>query len=247
MLVHLVEAVEHRAEVVRADGEHRGEANRRAHGIAATHPIPEGEHVGGVNAELGYLLRIGRDGDEMLRDGLLVAAQSVEQPLARALGIGHGLQRREGLGGNDEQRLGRVEVAGRLNEVNAVNVGDEAEGHRPLAVMFERFVGHDRPEVGAADADVDDVADALAGVALPRAAPDAVGEVGHLVEHGMDLGHNVLAVHNDGGVLGRSQGDVQDGAVLGEVDLVPAEHRVNALAQAGLRGQLHEQLEGPGR
>ena len=39
---------------------------------------------------------------------------------------------------------------------------------------------------------------ALAGVALPLPAADPVGEVGHLVEHGMDLGHHVLAVHDDG-------------------------------------------------
>jgi hypothetical protein len=164
--------------------------------------------------------------------------------LRGALGIGHGLQRGEGLGGDDEQRLAGVEVAGRFHEVGAVDVGNEPEGHVPLAVMPERFVGHDRPEVGAADANVDDVADALAGVALPPAAPDAVAEVGHLVEHGMHLGDNVLAVHEDGGVFRRAQGHVQNGAVLREVDLVPAEHRVNALAQAGFGGQLHEQLEG---
>ena len=111
--------------------------------------------------------------------------------------------------------------------------------------MSERLVGHDRPEVRAADADVDDVADALAGVALPRAASDAADELGHLVQHGVHLGHHVLAVHEDGGVLRRAQGDVQHGAVLGEVDLVPAEHGINAVAQAGFLGQLHEQLEGP--
>ena len=244
VLVHLVEAVEHRAEVLRADGEHGREANRRVHRIAPAHPVPEAEHVGGVDAELGHLLRIGRDGDEMLRHGALVPAQSLEQPIARALGIGHGLQRREGLGRHDEQRLRRVEVAGRLHEINPVNVGDEPEGHCPLAVMLERFVGHDRPEVRAADADVDHVADALAGVALPRAAADAVGEVGHLVEHGMHLGDDVLAVHDDGSVFRRAQGDVQHGAVFREVDLVPAEHRVHALAQAGFGRQLHEQLEG---
>ena len=126
----------------------------------------------------------------------------------------------------------------------AVHVGDEAEGQGALAVMPERFVGHHRPEVGAADADVDDVANALAGVALPRAAAHAVGEVGHLVEHRMDLGHHVLAVHDDGGVPRRAQGDVQHGAILGDVDLVAAEHGVDARAQAGFSGQLHEQLEG---
>ena len=113
-----------------------------------------------------------------------------------------------------------------------------------LAVMPERLVGHHRPEVGAANADVDHVADALAGMALPRAAPDAVGEVGHLVEHGVDLGDNVLAVHDDGSVLRRAQGHMQHGAVLREVDLLPAEHGVDALAQAGFRRQLQQELEG---
>ena len=32
---------------------------------------------------------------------------------------------------------------------------------------------------------------------VPVAAADAVGEVGHLVQHGVDLGHHVLAVDDD--------------------------------------------------
>ena len=68
VLVHLMEAVEHRAEILRADGEHRREADGRIHRIAAADPIPEPEHVGGVDAELRHLLRIRRDGDKMLRD-----------------------------------------------------------------------------------------------------------------------------------------------------------------------------------
>ena len=38
--------------------------------------------------------------------------------------------------------------------------------------------------------------------------------------------------------LRRAQRDVQHGAVLGDVDLLAAEHRVDPLAQAGLLGQL---------
>ena len=34
-------------------------------------------------------------------------------------------------------------------------------------------------------------------VCLPRAAADPLGEVGHLVEHGVHLGHDVLAVDHD--------------------------------------------------
>ena len=41
--------------------------------------------------------------------------------------------------------------------------------------MLERLISHDRTEIGAAYADIDDVADALAGMAPPVAAADAVG------------------------------------------------------------------------
>ena len=110
--------------------------------------------------------------------------------------------------------------------------------------MLERLVGHHRPQVGAANADVDDVADALAGVALPLAAADAVGEVGHLVEHGVDLRHDILAVHEDGCSFGRAQGHVQHGALLRDVDFLAAEHGVDPRSQAGFLGQLEQQLEG---
>src|SRR5262249_44889518 len=83
-------------------------------------------------------------------------------------------------------------VSDGFREVGAVDVGDEPERHGALAVVAERLVGHDRPQIRAADADVDDVADALSGVALPGAALYALGEVGHLVEHGVDPRHDVL-------------------------------------------------------
>ena len=161
---------------------------------------------------------------------------------SRALcGVGHRLQRREGLRRDDEQRLRRIEIADRFGEVGAVDVRDEPERQVAVAVVLERLVGHDRPEVGAADADVDDVADALAGVALPLAAADAVGEVGHLVEHGVDLRHDVLAVHHDRGVSRRAQRHVQHRAVFRDVDLLAAEHGVDPLAQAGLLRQLQQE------
>ena len=119
-----------------------------------------------------------------------------------------------------------------LGEVGAVDVGDEAEGEVALAVVLERLVGHHRAEVRAADADVDDVADGLAGVALPLAGADAVGEGGHLVEHRVDVGDDVFSVDEDALAFGRAQRDVQDGAVFGDVDLVAAKHGVD-FARAG--------------
>ena len=130
MLVHLVEAGQHRAEVVRADREHGREADRRIHRIAAADPVPEAEHVGGVDAELRDFLGVGRDGDEVLGD--------------------RGLRRRPGRPATSRARVcalvmvssvvkvleemmnsvsAGVEIAHRLGEIGAIDVGDEAERH----------------------------------------------------------------------------------------------------------------------
>ena len=71
-----------------------------------------------------------------------------------------------------------------------------------------------------------------------------IGEVGHLVEHGMDLGHHVLAVDDDGCAFRGAQGHVQDGPLLGDVDLLAPEHGIDPRSQAGFLGQLEEELQG---
>ena len=71
-------------------------------------------------------------------------------------------------------------------------------------------------------------------MALPCAAAHPLGKVRHLVEHGVDVGHDIVAVVNDGRAARRAQRYVQHRAVLRDVDLVAAEHRVDPLAQPGL-------------
>ena len=111
--------------------------------------------------------------------------------------VGHRLQRREGLRGDDEKRLGWVEIADRFRKVGAIHVGNEPEGHVPIAVMLERLVRHHRTEIGSTDTDVNDVANALAGMTFPGAAPDTIAEIRHLVEHSVDGGHDVFTVYHD--------------------------------------------------
>jgi hypothetical protein len=108
----------------------------------------------------------------------------------------------------------------------------------------ERLIGHDRTEVGAADADVDDVPDALTSVAFPLAAPDALREVRHLAENGVDLGHHILTVHNDGCPCRGPEGHMQDGPLLRDVDLLAAEHGIDPGAKPGFFCQLKKKLEG---
>ena len=175
------EAGEHLAELLGTDGDHQREADRGVVRVAAADPVPELEHVGGVDAELRDLRRRwstprrsawrrptrrhrARRGASSRALRALVSVSSVVNVFDD----------------DDEQRLGRVEVVGGLPEVGAVDVGHEPERHVAPAEVAERVVGHVRAEVGAADADVDDVADALAGVAGPLPAAHPLGEVGHL-------------------------------------------------------------------
>ena len=177
--------------------------------------------------------------------GLPAASPSPASSQSRAVRrVGQRLERRERLRADDEQRLLGLEVAHRFPEVGAVDVAHEAERQVALGEVAQRLVGHRGPEVGAADPDVDDVADPLARVPGPRAAADPVGEVGHLLQDGVDLGDDVGAVDLDVLAFRRPQRHVEDGPVLGDVDLLAREHRVDAGPQPGPLGEREEQPHG---
>ena len=98
---------------------------------------------------------------------------------------------------------------GRLDEIGAVDIRDEAEGDVALAVVAQRLIGHDGSQIGPANADIDHRADALAGVAGPRATADAIGEGRHFLQDGVDIRHDILAVDHDDCAFRRAQRDVQ--------------------------------------
>src|SRR5262249_1310044 len=79
----------------------------------------------------------------------------------------HRFKCRESFRRDGEESFCRREILNGLGEVRAVNVGDEPTRHGALAVMLQRFVGHDRPKVGAAATNID-VANRSAGVGLSR-------------------------------------------------------------------------------
>ena len=199
--------------------------------------------LGDEKAVAKHFVAVSTNAAEVSKFGI-DTAKFREAPLPRAVRVGHGFEGRKSFRRDDEERLFGVEIDGGFGEVGSVYVGDEAEGHVALAVVAQRFVSHDWAEVGASDADVDDVLDALAGVAFPFAAADAVGEGRHAVEDFVDLGNDVFAVNYDACAFGGAQSDVQDGAVFGDVDLVAAEHGFDVRLEAALFGQLQQQLQG---
>ncbi len=110
--------------------------------------------------------------------------------------------------------------------------------------MAKRLVGHDRPEIGSADTDVDDVADAFAGCPKPAAFADGSCEGGHAVENLMHQGDNVVAINNDLGRLWVTEGGVQNRALLGDVDLFTTEHLVDVRFEVSFIGEGEEQRQG---
>ena len=225
MLVHGVGAVEQFIEPLRAEIDHDRQTDRRPQAVAAANPVPEAEHVGGVDPELRDFRLVGRNGDEVLRDRRLVL-HVVQQPGAGGSGVGQGFLGREGLGGDDEQGRAGIEPPHRLRDVGAVHVGDEMQVQVAVAIGLQRLRHHVRPQVGAADADVDDIGDAPPVMAFPGAVANGAGEAGHPLQHAAHVRHDIDAIDHDGPVGAVAQCGVEHRAVLRRVDLFPGEHAV---------------------
>ena len=105
------------------------------------------------------LLGVGGDGDEVLGDRRLVAAAraSAQSRAVRALVIVSSVVK------VFEETMNSVSAGSRSRVASTKSVPSTLETKRKVmsrrAVVAQRLVGHHRAEVGAADADVDDVAD----------------------------------------------------------------------------------------
>ena len=137
---------------------------------------------------------VGRDGDEVLRDrGFVLGAR--QEPLARRARVGHRFLRREGLRRDREERRRRVQRSRSVSARCAPSTFDTKCVRGPSCVYgVSACVTIAGPEIRSADADVDDVGDAQAGVAEPRAAAHRLGERAHVIERGAHVGHHVAAV-----------------------------------------------------
>ena len=98
----------------------------------------------------------------------------------------------------------------------------------------QRADDHARAEIGAADADIDDVGDPLAGETAPVAAVDALAEALQAREHRPHFRRRAGA---------GAQGHVADGAALGVVDPLAGQHLLFPAVDVGSPGQRVEQGE----
>jgi hypothetical protein len=75
----------------------------------------------------------------------------------------------------------------------------------------------------------------------PRA--DLVGELRDPLQDAADLGHDVVAVDQDGGVAAVAQGGVEHSTVLGRVDRLAREHPPPPALEVGGPGELDQQVD----
>jgi len=109
--------------------------------------------------------------------------------------------------------------------------------------MAKRLIGHDRSKIGTANADVDDIPDAFAGIPRPLAGAHAIGKSRHPTQHRVDFGDHIFAVDHDRRILRRTQSHVEHGATFGDVDFLTAEHGLRPGAEAAFLRQLEEQRQ----
>ena len=194
VLVHLVGAVEHLLEMAVADGERNRQADRRPQRIAAADPVPEHEHV---------LRR---------RCRTAVTSRSLVEMATKCFAMAASSFARARNHSRADRALAMVSCVVNVFDaiVNSVVAGCSGRSvsarwapstfetkcvRGPVVrVRRQRLRHHGRAEIRSADADVDDVGDAQAGVAEPRAAANRFGERAHVIERGPHIGHHVAAV-----------------------------------------------------
>ena len=178
-------------------------------------------------------------------DGAL-GLELLEHPGLDLAGVGEGLERGEGLGNDDHERGLGIQALKLLGLVVGVDVGDIAAVDTGVGIGTQSLVSHDRAQIGAADADGHQVLDLLAGNALPLTGAHALGEGIHAIEDLVHVGDDVLAVDDELAPLGcgAAKRGVQDGAVLGGVNVLAGEHGVAALLELHLAGKIAQQLDG---
>ncbi len=240
MGVHRRRAVQEALEGVPAQAHGAGQPHRRPYREAPADPVAEAEDPVRLDPERLGDRRRGGDGGEMPVGGVI--AEPLAQPRPRRVGVGHGLLRREGLGDDNDQGRGRIQAVQGLGDVEAVDVGGEAQVDEPIQ-RPQRLPHQAGPKIGAADADVDDGLERLAARARDRAGADAVGEGLHGLAPRDHLGPDRLALGGQAGGVGGAKGGVQGRAVLGDVHRLPAEQTAAGGLDVGGAREAQRRLE----
>ncbi len=164
-----------------------------------------------------------------------------QQPRARGLRIGEGFLRGEGLGCDDEQRRGRVQVFECFDDLAAIDIGYKMHPQRRRTIGPQRLGDHQRAEIRPADTDVDHIPDGFAAEAFPRATAHPFAEDAHLSKNRIDRRHDVFAVDLNSTTGAVAQRNVQYRTIFTDVDLLAGEHAFGPRRHVTLACQVQQQ------
>ena len=251
MTVHVVRAIGEFAESRLSQRERNRQPDRRPERIATANPVPHREATVFGNPEAVRGVNVCGHRDEMLPHRLGISG-AFEQPASGIAGVGHGLQRLEGLRRDDDQCFVGVEVHERSDRRRSVHVREKAN----LQISAERSHDEFRSEAGASDADVHDGGERLARRPAQVTVSYAICEI----EHSFLFGFNQFRHRFRSFVAGRANCGMQGGPTLRCVDdaaleqvfdgvLQPTfvgkgEERLDDLVVHALPGKVHEQSAG---
>ena len=132
-----VSASKELVEVVITNVEGDRQTDGGPNGISTADPAFEAKHVLGVDSEFGNFFGVGGQGNKVLGNIFLLCG--LQEPFLCSVGIGDGLSGGEGLGGNEEESGLGVGILESLDDVSAINVGDEMQRHVSVSVGLEGF------------------------------------------------------------------------------------------------------------
>ena len=226
-------------EVIITDNESDRQSYSAPEGVTSPNPVPELEHIFLRNTECGYSRSVGTEGDEVFSNMGLVLG-GLEEPVSGTLSVGHGLLSRESLACDDEKcRLG-VANPQSLTEVGSVDVGNEVGSEVPLGVGLQSLSDHHRAQVGTTDTDINYGIDGLPCVPLPSSVSNGLGEFLHVFQHRRNLTGAIFA---DLELFEVTEGDMENGTILGSVDMLSGEHLVPVGLNFGLSNEVEEGFE----
>ena len=162
------------------------------------------------------------------------ACRLLVEPLQRRAGIDHGFQRREALAGNNEQGTLRANGSQHFLQGVAVHIADEMKAFATHGMRAHGTHCHIRPQVRAANTDIDDVGDGCIVMhRLGKGQKSLSGRI-HLLPYGLKRSGQPVGI-------GSAQQPVHDLALLARIDGGTRKHGIapgQYLSRFGQRQQL---------
>ena len=81
-------------------------------------------------------------------------------------------------------------------------------------------------------------------VTFPHAGSHLLSKASHLIEHGVNIGHDVMPINEDLLIWTCTQRNMQDGPAFGYVDFVATKHGLDAWLKTAFPSQTKEKSEG---